>query len=262
MATKSAYDHGQFSWVDLSSHEMNPAREFYGSVFGWKSVDMDVQDGPPYAVLQLEGKAVGGLGQMTDDMKAQGIPPMWNSYINIDDIEATVKQAADLGATVTVPVMKILDAGWLAFFLDPTGGHVGLWQKNTHFGAQVVNEPGSFCWNELATRDIEKARGFYGELLGWDFAKYDAAPTQYYIIKNKGSDNGGMMQMNEEWGEIPPHWMVYFAVSDADATVERVSQAGGKSQMPPFDTPVGRIGIVADPQGAVFTLIQLTNPPK
>jgi predicted enzyme related to lactoylglutathione lyase len=71
-----------------------------------------------------------------------------------------------------------------------------------------------------------------------------------------------MMQMNEEWGEIPPHWMVYFAVSDADATVERVSQAGGKSQMPPFDTPVGRIGIVADPQGAVFTLIQLTNPPK
>ena len=115
------------------------------------------------------------------------------------------------------------------------------------------------CWNELATRDIEKAREFYGRLLGWEFAEHEGAPTQYFIIQNKGNPNGGLMQMNEEWGEIPPHWTVYFATADTDATVKRIQQAKGNVHVPPFDTGAGRIAVVADPQGAMFSLISLTQ---
>ena len=257
MARKTGYDHGQFSWVDLASHDMGGAREFYGNVFGWQSAEMDTQGGPPYAEFRLEGQGVGGLGEMNEEMKGQGIPPMWNSYISVDDVEATVKKAVELGAQVTVPPMKVFEAGWLAFIQDPTGGHVGFWQPNEHFGAHVVNEPGSFCWNELATRDIEKAREFYAALLDWEFEDHEAAPSKYYIIKNGGDPNGGLMQMTEEWGEIPPVWIVYFAVADTDATAALVTKAGGKINVPPFDTPVGRIAVVADPQGAVFSLIRL-----
>jgi predicted enzyme related to lactoylglutathione lyase len=260
MPEKSAYDHGQFSWVDLSSHGIDGAKSFYGNVFGWKAVDQDSQGGPPYAELQLEGKSVGGLGEATEEMKAQGVPPTWNSYINVDDIEAVIAKAKELGATITVPVMKILDAGSLAFFQDPTGGHVGLWQKGTHAGAQIVNEPGSFCWNELATRDIEKAKEFYGALLGWEFQVHEPSPTKYYLIKNKSGMNGGLMQMNEQWGDIPPCWIVYFAVSDAEATAKSVEAAGGKINVPPFDTPVGKIAVLSDPQGATFSVITLSNP--
>ena len=212
-------------------------------------------------MFQLEGQAAAGLGEASDEMKSQGIPPMWNSYINVDDIEATVKKAQELGAKITVPPMKVVDAGWLAFFFDPAGAHVALWQEDKHFGAQVVNEPGSLCWNELATRDIEKSKDFYGKLLGWEFAEREGTPTQYCVVKNKGTDNGGLMQMNEEWGDMPPHWMVYFAVSNTDTTAKRIQEAGGKICVPPFDIPMGRISVVNDPQGAVFSLISLNDPP-
>jgi predicted enzyme related to lactoylglutathione lyase len=240
---------------------MQAAKEFYGGIFGWQTVDQDTQGGPPYAEFRLEGQGAAGLGQMSDEMKAQGIPPMWNSYVNVDDVEKATKKAQELGAQVTVPVMKVVEAGWLSFIQDPTGGHLGLWQKNQLLGAQVVSEPGSFCWNELATRDIETARAFYSQLLDWELLPFQGGPTKYYIAKNKGKEAAGLMQMDEQWGNIPPHWMVYFSVSDTDATVERITQAGGKVHVPPFDIPVGRMAVVADPEGGVFSLIRLARPP-
>ena len=96
---------------------------------------------------------------------------------------------------------------------------------------------------------------------GWEFAEHEGAPTAYWIIKNQGQDNGGMMLMTEEWGEIPPHWMVYFAVADTDATAATIETAGGKIVVPPFDTPVGKIAVVSDTHGAIFSLIAMSQPP-
>lgn len=261
MAIMTGYKHGQFSWVDLVALDMEAARHFYAQLFGWTSGDMDTQGGPHYVQFYANGHSVAGVGQMSEAMKSQGIPPTWNSYINVDDIKSVVARAEELGATVAVPITKIVDAGWMAFLQDPTGGNVGLWQKERHFGAETVNQPGSFCWNELVTRDIEKAREFFGRLLDWQFADNPHSPSKYYIIKNDGDDNGGLMQMDEAWGDIPPHWMVYFSVANADETAQRASSLGGNIFVPPFDTIVGRIAVLADPQGASFSVIQLTDPP-
>lgn len=263
MSIMETYAHGQFSWVDLSAHDKAAAEQFYGQLFGWKVVPQDTHGGPPYAQLELDGHAVAGIGQMSEDMKAQGVPPMWNSYINVDDVEAAAARAKELGGQIMVPPMKVLDAGWLAFVTDPTGATFGLWQKDQHIGATLVQEPGSLCWNELSTRDQVGAREFYGTLLGWSFSLLevpaDGPPTEYHIIKNQAQDNGGIIQMNAEWGELPPHWMVYFSVADIDASVARVAELGGNVHVPQFDTSVGRIAVVADPQGAVFSLIQLAS---
>jgi predicted enzyme related to lactoylglutathione lyase len=262
VAIKTNYDKGTFSWVDLASHDMDAAQEFYGKVFGWTCEAMDVEGGPRYGEFRLEGRTAAGLGEMNDEMKSHGVPPMWNSYITVQNIEAVTAKAAELGGSITVPAMKVFEAGSLSFIQDPTGGNVGLWQPNQKAGAAVVNEPGSFCWNELATRDIEKAREFYGKLLGWEYEEHAGAPTTYYIIKNNGNSNGGLMQMTAEWGDIPPHWMVYFASADAEATARSVEQHGGKINVPAFDTPVGKIAVVGDPQGAIFSLIQLKQQPS
>ena len=85
MSTRTEYAHGEFSWVDLSSHDMGGAKEFYGNLFGWTAEDQETAGGPPYAMFKKGGKIVGGLGQLNDEMKAQGVPPMWNSYVNVDD---------------------------------------------------------------------------------------------------------------------------------------------------------------------------------
>lgn len=260
MGVMTSYDDGQFSWVDLVAHDLNDAVEFYTKLFGWHCNMADTQGGPPYGMFQLQGKDVAGVGQMMADMKAQGMPPYWNSYVNVDDIEAVAKKTSDLGGQVVMPVMQVMEAGWLAYIQDPTGGTLGLWQKNQHFGAGLVNVPHTFCWNEFATRDIEKAKDFFGQLFGWEFADNPKSPTKYYIIKNKGKENGGLMQMDERWGEMPPAWMVYFTVESAEKAVAKVSELGGKVVLPPFDIVVGRMAIVSDPQGGTFTVIKMFEP--
>ena len=65
--------------------------------------------------------------------------------------------------------------------------------------------------------------------------------------------------MNDEWGDVPPHWMVYFTVVNTDDTIDKLQQLGGKVNVPPTDIPIGRFSVVADPQGAVFTVIQLNS---
>lgn len=256
MPEKSSYAHGQFCWVDLMAEDMGGAKEFYGELFGWRCEDQDTQGGPAYGIFTLGGKQVAGLGQCDE---SQGMPPVWNSYINVDDCQAVTGKVESLGGKVIMPVMQVMDVGWTSLLQDPTGGMVALWQKNRHIGAQLTGDVGSFCWNELATRDVEKAREFYGKLLGWEFADNPGTPTQYYIIKNQGADNGGLMQMSEQWGDMPPCWSVYFTVADAEAAVETVKRKGGQVVVPPFDIPVGRMAVVADADGAVFDVIKLTG---
>ncbi len=251
------YAHGQFSWVDLNAHDAAAAIDFYGRLLGWTTVEQDTGGGPPYSLFLRDGAVVAGVGEMSAAMKAQGLPPLWNSYINVSSVPDVVAQAEKLGATVVVPPMRVLDSGWLAYVQDPTGASVGFWQAGTHKGAERVNVPGSFCWNELNTRDAGAACTFFHELLGWEYEDNDASPSAYFIIQNEGRANGGILQMTEEWGDIPPHWMVYFAVENIEASATAVRNLGGTLHHGPFDTPAGPIAVVADPQGATFHLIEL-----
>ena len=257
--TPPPYKHGQFNWVDLNSHDMSRARTFYGKLFGWDVDDVDTGDGPTYALFRNGEHIVAGVGQMSDEMKSQGVPPMWNSYINVEGIEGIVTAAERHGATVVAPVMEVMDAGKMAFIQDPTGAMVAFWEAGTHEGAELVNQPGSFCWNELATRDADAAKQFFADLFGWEYQDNPHAPSVYYIIKLKGRNNGGILQMTEEWGDIPPHWMTYFAVADVDEDAGRLEELGGTLHHGPFDTAAGRLAVVSDDQGAMFHLITLTD---
>jgi len=117
---------------------------------------------------------------------------------------------------------------------------------------------GTFCWNELVTRDPEAARTFFGGLLGWTFREVDMGPSgTYTIIQNAGKDGGGMMKMDGAmWDNIPPHWMAYIAVDDVDACAARTPELGGTICVPPTDVPgVGRFCVINDPTGAVVSLM-------
>jgi catechol 2,3-dioxygenase-like lactoylglutathione lyase family enzyme len=70
----------------------------------------------------------------------------------------------------------------------------------------IVNDIGAWCWNELMTTDVEQAKAFFGELLGWTYETDDSG----YTIKNAGHLNGGMRRQSEEQGEVAPHWLPYF----------------------------------------------------
>ena len=117
---------------------------------------------------------------------------------------------------------------------------------------------GTFCWNELATRDLEGAKRFYTELLGWQLKESGAAGAAYHEIVAGGEHIGGIYQMGPEYGDAPSHWMAYVAVPDVDARAARVEGLGGKLCVPPTDIPnVGRFCVVTDPSGATLSLITL-----
>ena len=259
MAIRTGYEQGQFAWVDLVARDMAEAREFYGKLFGWESVDIDTQGGPPYAQFHLQGKTVAGIGQMNEAMLQKSLPANWNSYINVKDIAAVCEKVTELGGKVIVPVMKVVHAGSLAFIQDPTGAQVGLWQKGEHFGADVTQDFHCFCWNELLTRDIEMARDFYGRLFDWEFSDYTATDSKYYVVHQHGEENSGLMEMDQRWGDMPPRWMVYFAVQSVDMMVDQVRQLGGFVHVHPFDIPEGRFAIVSDAQGASFDLVEMSE---
>lgn len=260
------YPSGTFSWVDLATTDPTAAKAFYTKLFDWEAHD-DRSGAEPdnaYTMLLLQGKDVAGMYGMPAEMRAQNVPPHWMSYISVDDANAAVERAQSLGATIIMAPNDEIDFGRLAMIQDPTGAIFGLWQPGKHIGAQLVNTPGALCWNELATRDTAAANTFYNGLFGWE-TRTDPMPNGVYTsFTNKGRMNAGMLQMNEEWGDMPTAWGVYFAVADCDATVQRAQELGGKLMVEPMDIPdTGRMAVLQDPQGAVFSVIQMTvhDPP-
>ena len=262
MPVRKDYAPGEFCWIDLSAHDLKSAVDWYGKVFGWTEMQAP-PEGPPYTFFMQGEACIAGAGEMNDEMKGQGIPPMWNSYVATADCAATEKRAAELGATITVPTMDVPGHGKLAYFLDPGGASCALWQAAGDGQGVLVNEPVGLCWNELLCRDVAKARKFYGALFGWEFVEMPMGDATYTMIQNGGKDAGGMVAMEGEPFEgVPPHWMVYFAVEDCDGTAKKIAGGGGQVRVPPTDLPVGRFSMVADPQGAGFSIIKLSQQPE
>ena len=262
MTVRKDFKAGEFCWIDLAAHDMEQAIEWYGALFDWSHFKMDTPGGgPPYAFFMRGEAAAGGLGQMADEMKAQGIPPMWNNYIATEDCEATEARVRELGGTVTVPTQDVPGNGKLAFFLDPEGAPFAAWQSTSESGPGVLTkEHGGLSWNELMTRDKETAKKFYADAFGWDYSPMPMDGVAYEIIKNRGEDAGGIMPMDgPQFEGVPAHWLVYFDVTDCDATAAKAAETGGKILVPPTEIPVGKFALLQDPQGAVFSVITLTQ---
>lgn len=263
MTEFNEYAPGTFCWVDLGTTDTEAAKRFYGSLFGWEADDMPAGPDMVYTMLRLRGKDVAALYGMEREQRDQGIPPHWLSYVSVASADATAAKASDLGGKALMGPGDVLEAGRMALLQDSAGATFGVWQPRDHFGARIVNEPGTLCWNELATRDDGAARVFYTGLFGWTTKGWttetqNAGPVPYTTFLNGGRPNGGMLQMAEEWGNVRPHWVPYFAVEDCDRTVDRVGKLGGSVRVPATDIPeTGRFAMLQDPQGAVFSVIKL-----
>ena len=258
MTKLSKYQPGQFSWIDLMSPDAAAAKSFYQALFGWDATDNPTDQGGVYTQFTCEGQMVAGLGQMGEEMKSARVPATWNSYVSVQDVEACAARAAELGGSVVMPPMQVMDAGKMAIISDPTGAALSLWQAGQHVGAGLVNEPTSLCWNELATNDTERAAAFYRELFSWSLS--DADGSGYLMIENQGQMNGGIRALGDEQANLPPHWMAYVAVEDCDACCARSTDLGAGVIVPPMDIPPGRFAVIADPQGAVLTVMKLNQP--
>jgi hypothetical protein len=115
---------------------------------------------------------------------------------------------------------------------------------------------GIFCWNELMTRDPEKATKFYTELIGWQTVDSDIQGMKYTTLKAGDKDAAGLMEMPSGIPEeVPSHWMAYIAVDDVDPMAKKTIELGGQVLHGPEDIPnIGRFCVIQDPSGGVVSL--------
>jgi predicted enzyme related to lactoylglutathione lyase len=260
MSERDSYEAGTPSWVDHSSSEPERAAEFYSGLFGWETEDVMPADAPgSYFMCRLRGRDVAAVSSAMGDAPRA----MWNTYVTVDSADDAVARAREAGGSPMGDAFDVFDSGRMAVLADPEGAVVSVWQAGRHHGAGIVNEPGSLSWNELMTRDADRALAFYGALFGWEADRMDYGGTPYHVLKLPGRDDsiGGIMPMvGDQWpAGLPAQWMVYFAVADTDATAARCGELGGSVLVAPFDTPVGRIAVLADPLRAGFSVIRLPD---
>jgi predicted enzyme related to lactoylglutathione lyase len=254
MSERTEYSPGTPSWIDLGSPDPDASAAFYGGLFGW-SAEVDPRpEAGGYRMCTLRGKSVAGLGpSMNPDA-----PPYWSVYITVADADATVARAEIHNGTIVVPPMDVLDVGRMAVLEDTNGAHISVWQPRSHAGAELVNEHGTFVWNELAVPDVRRAHEFYTAVFDWEVDPEMSTETALYFNVDGALVCGGHVA---EGGE-PSGWTVWFAVDDTDAAAAKATELGGTLAMPPTDMSFGRAALVADLHGAMFGIAKMAAEPE
>lgn len=255
------YKHGTFCWPELATSDTAGAKKFYTGLFGWATQDDDVGGGMIYTMASLNGKSVGALYAITEEMKKMKVPPNWLQYVSVDDVDSSTEKAKKLGGAVTQEPMDVVDIGRMSVIQDPTGAVFALWQPKKVIGSQLINEHGAITWNELLTNNVDVAGKFYTDLFGWGSQTQDMGGFNYTSFANGDRPAAGMMAISKEMGDMPSTWMQYFAIDDCDKGADKVKALGGKVLDGPRDIPeIGRFAVVQDPRGAAFSIIKLLNP--
>ena len=215
----------------------------------------DGEDMGTYSIATIDGDRIAGLGPVDGGRVSHR---SWGVYLAADDVDAAVGQTQQAGGQVLAGPMDIPEQGRMAWVSDPTGAAVGLWQEQGFAGSQRANEHGTNIWNELVTPDFDKAAPFYAATLGMGTEQQDMPDGSgaYSMFDGRRQDRRRLDGAAD--GGRP-------------ATLERLLQRrrrrrdrwrrrerlGAQELAPAFDVEgIGRMAVLADPQGAAFNLMQ------
>ncbi len=242
---------GRFVWHDHNSADVERAKAFYTQLLGWetetwKPGEMD------YPMIKVGDQMHGGFGPAQG-----GAPSHWLGHVLVDDVDAAVARAESAGGRTLAGPMDIPDVGRMAVLADPQGAVFSVFAPL----GEAPSSEGAFLWDELLTTDVEGAKGFYGEVVGWTTNDMDMGEMGTYTLFRRAGDvdSAGCMTM-PPGVEAPPHWLTYLATDDVDGTVRRAKELGGNALNEGMDIPnVGRIAVLQDPTGAAFGIFKPSN---
>lgn len=248
-------------WVDISVADLDRSQSFYRSLLGWDYTP-SVPELGGYCNALVDGEVVAGLSPVMDPAS---LPPgvdnsldgIWTIHLAADDIDAVSARVDEAGGTTVLPRMDVSSFGSMSLHHDPQGNVFGLWQSGEHTGFDTRTADGAPCWIDLMTSDYPAAKDFYAALFGYQYQEVGFDGMQYSIVTVDGDETalGGIGQ----GGQDIDGWNVAFGVADVDASVASVPELGGTVIEQPFDFQFGRCGVVAGPDGEVFTLFQDTG---
>jgi predicted enzyme related to lactoylglutathione lyase len=297
MPERDGYIPGVPCWVDASVPDPEAAVDFYGGLFGWEFENV-VPPGAPGKYFIARGETTAwSLFDRSGEPRAgyvaavgsipQGAPPraQWYTYFWVDSADKAASKVRDTGGAIVIEPFDFPDAGRTAVFTDPEGVVFCVWEAKEHRGAGLVNDPGSLNFNGLNTRDVERARSFYGSVFGWQTLTMGGGAELWTLrgygdylegyhpdLRRQMAEAGApegfedvvatLNPIGDDQPETPAHWSVTFAVDDADATAAKATELGGKVIVPPLDAPWVRMTVIGDPQGATFIASKFTPENK
>ena len=245
---ETTYTPGRFVWRELMTTDVAKARGFYGELFGWTYQDAPMGDFT-YTLVKKGEPMIGGMMEMKDAPH----PPHWMSYVSVDDVDAAAKRAGESGGTVAVPPTDIPNIGRFSVIGDPDSAFFTLFKSAQGDPAPSMPGVGTFCWETLSTNDVEKAKDFYGKVVGWTVG---AGPGGNPNVPVFAAGDAQVADVQKAQG-VPPSWMTYVVVEKLEAANERATKLGGTIVMPLIEVPhVGRISLMRDPTGAHLGLFE------
>ncbi|MBM9506002.1 VOC family protein [Actinacidiphila acididurans] len=252
------YAPGTPCWIDVMVPDQQAALDFYRDLLGWQG-EVGSEEFGGYSMCTLKGKPVAGIMKAMAPEGQTPPPPAWTTYFSTASADNAQAAVTANGGTVMMPVADVSDLGRMFVAADPEGAIFGVWEPRSFPGAGIVNEPGALVWNQLSTPDPKGAAAFYKPVLGLDAAPMPDMP-EFTGFQVAGRTIGGVQDMSNIPEGTPPHWLVNFAVDDTDSTVDALVRAGGAVLVPAFDMEkVGRMAVLADPWGAVFSVVALSS---
>lgn len=252
--------HAQPCWADLTTSEPDGADEFYRKLLGWEVRRSDTPMGT-YLIAVVDDREVAGMMAQAPD--AVGAPPMWTVYIWVDDIDAVVASVATVGGSVVAAPFDIPGGARVSLVADPSGAMLGLMTGAETPEPLFSMAPGAVGWIELMTHDTAGATRFYADVFGWNATTSDANGIDYTVFDVDGAQVGGMIATPAEMADdVPDSWSVYFNVAGCAATTAAVRDLGGEVLKGATPTPMGPFAVIADPQGAVFQIMEFTGSPE
>jgi predicted enzyme related to lactoylglutathione lyase len=267
MSERERYPAGVPCWVETLQPDLRAALDFYGPLFGWEFAGPGPMPGDPpgeYFVARVRGRDVAGIGSLP--ARADAVAPAWSTSIRVDSVDEAAARATDAGGRLCDGPLDVPPVGRLAVLADPAGALVSVWEAGAREGAQLVNAPGAWAMSMLHSTDPGGSNAFYGAVFGWEpepFEMGDAALTLWRLPGYVGGEPQQPVPRDVVAvmiGDEPEqaHWSVDFWVDDADATAEHAARLGGTVVAGPFDAPGFRSAVIADVQGAAFSVSTLT----
>ncbi|MET1007938.1 MAG: VOC family protein [Propionibacteriaceae bacterium] len=274
MSEQRRYPHGVTCWVDTEQPDLEAAGEFYQGLFGWTLTNAMPPEAPAsYLIATLDGQDVAAIGSAASDTVA------WNTYVAVDDADATAAAVPGAGGVVTSGPEDAGPGGRAATCKDPSGAEFRLWQARRRLGAQLVNSPNSWNFSDLFTPDRDRAVAFYASLFGWVAADMEqgagtmlqvpgygdhlAATIDPDIFQRQAAAPAGFADviggLVEVAADEPARWQVTFTVADRDESVATAERLGAKV-LTSADDLWTKHALLRDPQGAEFSVSQFTPP--
>ncbi|MCZ0208390.1 VOC family protein [Streptomyces achromogenes] len=243
-------------WADAMFSDVEGAKRFYGEVLGWTFGESSSEYGN-YTQAYADGRAVAAV---VPPMPGQEGRSQWCLYLASPDAAATARKIRDSGGEVLLEPMRVGDFGTMCLAREPSGAVFGVWQAGTHEGFEATATPGAYCWAEVFTREPEQADAFLASVFPYRMKEIEDDAVDFRMFDIGEDTVLGRMRMTDDFPpEVPSYINVYFTVDDCDAAVARAVELGGILRFGPMSSPFGRFAALSDPQGADFSVIDITT---